>query len=335
MRRLALGVTLITLAGALLLVSDVQRHPKEEGPPRVAIFQYSSQKILDEGVRGMLDELRARGWVDGRTMLVERFNSENDMPTATSMARELTGGRFGYVFTASTNCLQAVAQANREGQVKHVFGVVADPLGAGVGINPKNPYDHPRNMVGIGSLMPVGDLLETARRLNPRLKRVGLPWNPSQSNSETYTRMAREAARKIGLDLLEGSVDNTAAVGEVTSSLVARGAEAILMTGDLTVALAMDALIAGATRGKIPVFSTLPSSVGSGVLFAIGVDYHRIGRQMGELAARVLSGEDPNRMPIVYTVPKTFAIDRRVLKRLRDTWVFPPDLLAQAREVGQ
>lgn len=329
MRRCISGFALILLCCAILLLSD--RKQAVSAVPRVAIFQFSSQKILDDGVRGMVDELRSRGYIDGSTMRVERFNAENDMPTANSIARELTAGRFAYVFTVSTNCLQAVAKANREGRVKHVFGVVASPVEAGVGINPKNPLDHPRNMVGIGSLMPVGELLEMARKLNPRLKRVGLPWNPSQSNSETYTRMARVAAKSLNIDLLEGSVDNTAAVAEVTASLISRGVEAVMFTGDLTVSLGMDALLATATKERIPVFSTLPVAVGAGALFAIGTDYYQIGRQTGELAARVLGGEDTRQIPIIYSFPKLFVIDEKVLPKLKGGWSIPAEIAAMAK----
>src|SRR5512143_2059784 len=167
-RRLSLGLMLIVAAAAVLLVSDWDRGRRPEtGLPRVAVFKYSSQAILDEGIRGMLDSLRDHGYVHGRTMRLQNFNAENDLPTANSIARELTGGRFDYVFTVSTNCLQAVAKSNREGRVKHVFGVVADPVEAGVGISSTDPLKHPLNMAGIGTLVPVGELLATAKRMNP------------------------------------------------------------------------------------------------------------------------------------------------------------------------
>ena len=332
--RLGMGLLLIGGSAALLLISDWNRGTRRTaGLPRVAVFQYSSQAILDEGVRGLIDSLHDHGYVEGRTVRLQKFNAENDLPTANSIARELTGGRFDYVFTVSTNCLQAVAKANRDGRVKHVFGVVANPVEAGVGINPDNPLDHPKNMTGIGTLVPVGELLAMAKRMNPQLKRVGLPWNPSQSNSETYTRMARAAAPRLGIHLLEGTVDATPAVGEVVASLVGRGAEAILTTGDLTVSLAIDAVVGEAARGGAPVFSTQPSSAARGALLAMGGDYYQIGRETGDLAARVLGGEDMNRMPILYHLPKLLVINRAALSKLNGTWTFPSDILAKAKDV--
>jgi len=189
-------------------------------------------------------------------------------------------------------------------------------------------------MVGIGTLVPVGELLAMAKRMNPQLKRVGLPWNPSQSNSEAYTRMARAVAPRLGIDLLEGAVDSTPAVGEVVASLVAQGAEAILTTGDLTVSIAIDAIVSEASRGGVPVFSTQPDAASRGVLLALGGDYYQIGRETGDLAARVLGGEDISLMPIQYSLPMKLVINRRVTPKLSSTWVFPTDVLAKATEVG-
>ncbi len=331
-RRLASGITLIAVSAAILLLSDSGNKPTAH-LPRVAVFQFSSDAVLQDGVRGLLDALRDHGYVDSRTILLQQFNAENDVPTMASIARELTGGRFDFVFTVSTNCLQAVAKANSAGRVKHVFGIVANPLAAGVGINPNNPLDHPKNMVGIGTLVPLGELLELAKRMNPRLKRVGLPWNPSQSNSETYTRLARSAAPPLGIELLEGPVEATPAVGEVVASLVARGAEAILATGDLTVSLAIDAVIAEGHRAGVPVFAALPFAAARGALVAMGADYYMVGRETGDLAARVLGGEDMGRIPILYSLPKLLVINRSGIGKLKDVWTFPPDVLAIAKHV--
>ena len=99
--------------------------------------------------------------------------------------------------------------------------------------------------------------VEVLRRLNPRLRAVGLPWNPAEANSQSYTRAAREAAHRLGLELLEGNVENSTVIGEVTDALVARGAEAILMTGDNTVAAAADTVQAQRSEESSVVSPTL------------------------------------------------------------------------------
>jgi putative ABC transport system substrate-binding protein len=172
--------------------------------------------------------------------------------------------------------------------------------------------------------------MESARQFNPRIQRFGLPWNPSQANSERFTRMARETAKKMGLELLEAAVDNTNAVGETTGSLVARGAEAILALGDLTVALGIDSVVAEARKGKIPVLSVMPDTVTHGALYASGPNYYAIGKQMGDLLTRVIKGEDTAKIPILYDMPKGVAINLTALHGLKQQWTIPPEVIAKA-----
>jgi putative tryptophan/tyrosine transport system substrate-binding protein len=172
--------------------------------------------------------------------------------------------------------------------------------------------------------------MEIARAMNPRVKRFGIPWNPSQANSQKYMEMARDAAKQMGFEVLEGSVDNTAAVGEVTSSLVSRGADTIVVIGDVTVGLGIDAVIASAKKGGIPVIAVLPDYVKRGALFAAGADFYSVGRQMGEMAIRMFEGADVAKMPINYSLPKSYGVNLTVAAGLRDSWVVPPELLSKA-----
>jgi ABC-type uncharacterized transport system substrate-binding protein len=333
MKRLRLGIALILACCAVLLYSDRDRRATAGSMPRVALVQYSSTLVLDDAARGILEYLADHGYENGRNIQIDRYNAENDMATNTGIAQQVVSGKYDFAFTVSTNCLQAVANANRAGKVKHIFGAVADPLAAKVGISATDPLDHPKSMVGIGSLAPIDELLEAARKANPAMKRVGLPWNPSQANSEMYTKFTRQVVQTMGLELLEGNVDNSAAVGEVVSSLVSRGSDMILIHGDMTVALAVDALVASAKRGKIPVFSTMPATISRGVLVAIGADYYEIGRLTGEVGIRVLRGEDPARMPILYLMPKQIVVNRGALAGLKEGWRLPEELVKQAKKV--
>ncbi len=58
------------------------------------------------------------------------------------------------------------------------------------------------------------------------------------------------------------------------------------------------------------VFAALPFAAARGALLAMGGDYYLIGRATGDLAARVLGGEDMSRIPILYRLPKLLVINR-------------------------
>ncbi len=217
--RLLLGVSLIALSAGVLLLSDWS-HRRHGGSlqRRVAVFQHVSQPVLDDGIEGMLD----------------------------AIAKQITNGEFDLLLTASTLSLQTVANANQAGKTRHVFGIVADPFGAGVGISRENPLDHPKHLVGIGSFVPVDKAFALARRLFPGLQSVGVAWNPAESNSEAFTKAARKACRDLGINLLESSIESSSGVFEAASSLVARGAQALWVGGDVTVLVALDSVVADA-----------------------------------------------------------------------------------------
>jgi ABC-type uncharacterized transport system substrate-binding protein len=334
LRRLWLGLSLIALTSGFLLMSDMRQ--RAGGPskiPKIAVFTFNSMKTLDDGIKGFMDRMKENGFVTGKNVEIQLFNAENDMATGNSIAKQITTGEYGYVVSVSTNCLQAVAGANREGKAKHIFGVVADPSVAKVGVSATDPMDHPKHMVGIGSLMPPKEILQAAIKMNPRAKKFGLPWNPAQANSQKFTMIARAATKEMGLELLEAAVDNTAAVGETVASLVARGSDAILVLGDVTVGLAIDSVVTEAKKGKIPVISALPDTVPRGSMYGAGVDFYVIGRQMADLTTRVVNGEDTAKIPISYELPVSYGVNLKSAEGLKDRWVVPEEILAKAKVV--
>jgi ABC-type uncharacterized transport system substrate-binding protein len=328
-QRLLLGVSLILIASAVLLFSNLgQRRADGTRVPRVAIFQCASAAVLDDGVRGIKEALNRAGFVDGKNISLREFNAENDMPTANAIAKQITDGSFDLVFTVSTVCLQVVANANRTGKAIHVFGLVTDPYGAGVGIKRDDPLDHPSYLVGLGSFQPVAESLQLAKMLYPGLTAVGAPWNTAEHSSEACVLKAREAAPKLGIKLLEANVDSSSAVFEASSSLVARGAQALWVGCDMTVNVALDSVLAAGKRGRVPVFTNQPPNARRGALFDLGADYREVGRLTGAIGVKILQGADPVKLPVKNVVPETLWLNTEALK---ERWQIPEAVFTRAQ----
>ena len=328
MRHFALGIVLIALASGVLLMSDWQQRKASGGAvKRIAIMQHASQAALDESVDGMIASLAARGFVDGRNISIKRFNAENDLGTANAIARQVTTGEFDLVITSSTISLQSVASANRDGKVTHVFGAVADPYAAGVGITRDS---HPKHLTGRGTRISVERAVAQAREFNPQLKKLGIVWNPAESNSQRYTADTREACKKFGIELLEANAENSTAVSDAANSVVSRGAEALIITGDVMVLVAAESVAAAAKRGRIPAFSIIPPTVKRGMLFDLGANFFEVGKEVGDIAADVLNGADPASIPVKDTVPEKLAVNTTVLTGLRDKWTVPDAVIQRA-----
>jgi putative ABC transport system substrate-binding protein len=327
--RLALGLTLIGAVSAVLLVSDWRSRSAARGLPRVAVFQFASRPLMEEAVNGAIAGLAARGFRDGETVRLQRFNSENDLPTANSMAKAILDARFDMVVTVSTPCLQVMATANREGKMLHVFGAVTDPAASGVGIG-RSPLDHPRHLAGVGTFQPVREAFLLARQMYPALRVVGLVRNPAEACAEACAAVARQVGRELGISLLEATVENSAGVLEASNSLVARGAEVLVIGCDNTVEMSMTSVVRAANQGRIPVIGLAPGHVTVGALAGLGADYYEVGRVIGGLAGDILSGRDPRTVRIENVLPKTLTLNLSVPPTLRDPWRIPPETLKTA-----
>ena len=332
LRRLGLGVGLMAGAAAALLVSDWRG--RQAAPraalPRVGILQFASHSVMDDTVAGMVAGLARQGWRDGETMTLQRFNAETDLPTANAMAKQLASGEYRLVLTASTLCLQAVANANQAGRALQVFAAVSDPFGAGVGLDRAHPEQHPRHLVGLGTFEPVEPLLDVIRELCPNVQKVGTVWSPAEVNSAACVTKARAYCQRFGLELLEAPVDNTTGVLEAAQSVCQRGADCLWIGGDNTVEMGIESVVTAARQARIPVFGSNRDSVNKGLLATMGSDYEEIGGQAGELAGRLLHGLDPATVPIGTVSSAALALNLAALPDLRAPWQVPAAVRARA-----
>ena len=323
LKRLGLGLILIALAAGVLLYTDrgsrnrARRNstvPATAGKVfRVALVQHASIPVLEQGANGVIESLTTRGYADGARIELKRYNAEADIGTANAIAKEVTSGSYDLIISVSTLSLQTIANANKVGsRTPHVFGLVTDPYGAGVGIEATNHAIHPPHLTGYGCMQPVESTFRTARTLRPELKSVGLVWNPTEANSLAQTKIARKLCTELGITLVEANAENSTAAMEAANSVIARGVEAIWISGDITISLATDSIITAARRAQIPVFTAMPPNVGRGALFDLGANYVEVGRTVGQLAADVLDGKNPATIPVENVVPEVFLINETV-----------------------
>jgi ABC-type uncharacterized transport system substrate-binding protein len=331
LKKLALGFSLIALAAAVLLLSDLdQRHPAKSAVLKVALVQHTSHSAVAEGVDGILKAMADEGFKEGEQIAVTRFDAQGDIAAANAIARQICSGSYDLLLTATTISLQTVASANKDGRTRHVFGIVSDPYSAGVGISRTNHLDHPRHMTGLGTMAPVRAGFQIARQLLPTLKTVGVAWNPAESNSEANVKLARQVTAEMGLTLLEANVENSSGVSEAIRSLIGRGIQMIWVSSDITVITAIDSLVAAARQAHIPAFTNIPGCVNQGTLFDLGANFFATGVEVGKLAAKVLGGMDPATIPVENIAPELLHVNLAAIKDLKEHWAFPPELLAQA-----
>jgi len=138
---------------------------------------------------------------------------------------------------------------------------------------------------------------ETLRRIAPWVKRIGVLYDPSDTSSAVAE--ARAAARDHTVELIAVPVYSPARVPEVLNSLSGR-IDALWSVADSTVfnSKSIKYVISFALRNRIPFIGISSYFVREGALLSVSPDYLDVGRQAGEMAAKVLKGAPVESVPV-------------------------------------
>jgi len=330
-RRLLPGLAIIVLAGAILVATDAPRKPMGGGGrPRVTLLYHASIQPVLDAIGGLEEALREKRGPDA--VEYRRLNAEGDIATLRQMAADSADGGSTLTVTLTTPAVQAFAAANQR-HLPHVFCLVVDPWAAGIGLDPTDHLRHPDWLAGIATPPPIERLLTILKQCNPAARKVGVAWNPAESNAVASLAIARRAATAMDLELLEANASTTGEARTATDSLLGSGIDAFWIPPDINAQNAAPSII-GACRGaRVPVFASFTKFVGEGAAVGVGADYDLIGREAAVMVDRVLDGEPIASIGVSSLVPEALWIDPAAFARCGDGWRVPPDLAAAAAVV--
>jgi len=328
-RKLAPGFTILLACGAILIATDSSRRSGSVvgSKPQITLLYHSSiQPVIDAivGIEEVLRESRGEDSIDLR-----RLNAEGDIATLRQMAVESASSESTLTLTLTTPALQAFATANQR-QAPHLFCLVVDPYAADIGLDASDPHKHPAWLTGIASPPPIERLLRIVKQCNPQVQKVGVAWNPAESNGVASLAIARRAAQKLGLKLMEASAATTGEARTATDSLLGSGIDAFWIPPDINAQNAAPSIITACRSARVPVFVSFTKFVGEGAAVGVGADYSLIGKAAGKMAVRILEGAPIASLAVEQLVPEDVWIDPVVLLRCGGQWSVPADLAAAA-----
>jgi len=319
LKKLAMGLGLITLFSAILLLSDLgHRRTASAGSARTAAKTEATGRIVktaivyfardvgtDLCVQGLIDGLRTSGFDEGKNLEVRRADAQGEMMNIPAILQNYDSSDVDLIMTISTPCLTGACN-----KVKHktvVFTCVADPIAAGAG---KSRSDHLPFLTGVGSFPPVSHTLDLMQKLVPGLRAVGTMYNPAEANSVKELTVAREVFRNRGVRLEEVAIAGSNEVLQAVQILAGRDIQAVWVPGDNTAMEGYEGAVKGARDAGLPLISEDCDSLFRGGLACFGLGAHPAGLAAGKLAGRVLLGASPQDLPLAEVAVEEMAISR-------------------------
>jgi len=312
LRRRALGLTSALGVAALMLSacgSDADPEPEDTGaaaeeetggeetpgddlePLTIGISQFVQHGALDASAAGFKQAFLDAGYVEGETVTFEEQNAQGDVANATTIAQTFAGADLDLVLAIATPSAQAAAQNITD--IPVFFTAVTDAESAGLVDSNESPGG---NVTGTSDMNPVAEQIELVTEIVPEAATIGIVYDSGEVNSGVQVDIAKEAAGALGIEIVESTVTNSSEVQQATEAL--GDVDAIYVPTDNTVVSAIPALIQVAESKGIPVIGAESGTVEGGAIATLGIDYERLGYQTGEMALRMLEGEDISAMAV-------------------------------------
>lgn len=281
-------LTLTMMMGLSMLVGCSTK----EDQLTIGIVQIVEHTSLDMIRESLVEELGARGLVDGQNIKIDYQNAQGDQSNLNSICKKFVGDGVDVIVAIATPSAQAAAAATSE--IPIIFSAVTDPVAAKLVTNLEKPEG---NVTGTSDAIPVDEVFEICQELTPEVKTFGFLYTTSEVNSQSVVEEAKTLAADYGYDYEEVAITNTSELKQAAYSLAGK-VDAIYTPIDNSIASAMTVLSEVGKETKVPVYVGADSMVMDGAYATVGINYEDLGRQTGDMVEEVLNGKAIRDLPV-------------------------------------
>jgi len=298
------------------------------GLTKIGITQIVTHPALDANRQGFIDQMAAEGFIEGENVEYDYSTPEGDMTVAASIAQKFVSEKVDMILAIATPTAQACVEAIEGTDIKLVFGSVTDPVAAGL----VDSWDEPGGSVtGISDWADVGAQVQLLVDIVPGVKKLGVVYNAGEVNSKVQIEELKKVAPALGIEeIVEAAAATSADVMTAAQSLVGR-VDAVWIPTDNTVVSAFEAVAKVCEDNKIPLFAADIATVERGAIGTPGIDYYKLGQECGQVAARILRGENPADIPVKKVDMTDLFLNPAAAARMGVT--IPDAILAKATEI--
>jgi putative ABC transport system substrate-binding protein len=291
-RLVRIGLAVILALGILSAPRGANAQPPAKVPRVGVILQGGEYYVMVEGLRAGLRELRLE---EGKHFALEIRDLKGDLKAAAQAARNLERDKVNLIYTTATSITLPVKQATTD--VPIVFVIGSDPVSVGLVESFAKPGGR---LTGLHFLTRelTAKRLEVLKEMLPTLRRIVTFYDANSPTRREGAKIAREAARKLGIEMVERQVGSVKELQESLKALRAGEADAYFYMPDAMVASQAQLIIDTARAKRLPTMFQDTALVAKGALVSYGVSFHEAGRLSAKHVQRVLAGTSPKDLPV-------------------------------------
>jgi putative ABC transport system substrate-binding protein len=279
-------------------------------------------------IDGLRDGLRQLGLYEGKQLILEIRDTNGVVKAAEEAAKSLENEGVSLIYTTQTSISIAAKQATTH--IPIVFCAGADP----VSLRLVESWAKPGGRL-TGVYEPGTDLtakrLENLKEIVPSLHRAVTFYVPNHPVSIESSKLAREAARQMGIQLIERHVLSPEELKTGLWALKIGETDAFFEVSDAMVQVQDQLVIDATTIKRLPTMFNNQSSVTKGGFASYSANRVEVGRLSAKYVQRILEGIKPQELPVEAVRKMDLVINLKTAKQIGLT--IPPNVLARADKV--
>lgn len=277
------------------VIVGIRLLPTKDKLPLVAIANFGPHASLDASIQGIKDELARNGYIEQHNLRYEIVDVGFDASLIPQMLAHLKN-QHPKVLVAMTTPVAQYAKGMIQ-DVPIIYSVITNPVNAGLIASPQTPDT---NMTGSSDKQDLALLLDFAKTLLDKPKRVGILYSTAESNDLALLKMLKEAANKHQMQVVAVPIAEARDV-PLAMQKFKNKADLIYVGGSGAIQPTLPVIAALSREMGIPVFNMNEDAVKEDmVLASFGVNYHKVGVNTGKLVASVLQGKCVTSLPPIY-----------------------------------
>ncbi|NUF28400.1 putative ABC transport system substrate-binding protein [Gilliamella bombicola] len=257
----------------------------------VAITAIVEHPALDNVRKGVEDELKDNGYINGENLKLQFASAQGTSANAAQIAKQFAASKPDVIVGIATPSTQALVAATKRTPI--VFTAVTDPVAAK--LIPSWEASK-TNVTGVSDALSLDSQIDMMLKIKPDTKNIGYIYSPSEVNSTIVLKELQTALEKRNIKITAVPAPRTSDISTAARSLKGK-VDLIYTTTDNNVVSAYEALAKVANESKIPLIASDPDSAERGAIAALGMSYYDLGRQAGKIVIRILNGEKPGDIP--------------------------------------
>ena len=292
---------LCTLAVVSLAAAPLAAETLPAGVPRIGVLAPTT--CSHPNYQALRDGLRALGYVEGQTIIVECREAAGRYERAEQHAAELVRLKVDVLVTDGLPAARAAKQATKT--IPVVMGAVGDPVRGGVVNSLARPGANITGLTLVTAEMNI-KRLEFTKAAVPGSTRVGVLMNPDNPSTLLATRETEAAARSLGLTLHVVQARDLADLDRAFSDILKAQARAVVVLPDPMLFAARTRIVALAAKSQLPVVGEAREFAAAGGLMAYGPRITENFRRAAMYVDKILRGAKPGDLPVEQ--PSTFEL---------------------------